>query len=247
MRLTILLGSTILLLGTTAPVHADESASAIADKAIQAMGGARLAQAHAASWKASGTATINGEEVSFQADWTIQGDSQTHIDARAEANGSTINVWIVLNGNKGWASLSGVQEEMDKERLGEEHERAYLEWLTTLVPLHDKALKLTVLPAAKVAGHAAVGLKVERKDRRPVQLYFDKDRGVLLKAHMQVKDLLSGSDAEQDIYFQDYQKQDGVPHAAKVVFKRDGNPYLDMKIRDFKLEKKAPEKLFEKP
>ncbi len=211
------------------------------------MGGEKLSKAHAASWKAKGTANVNGEEVTFKADWTIQGDSKTHIDAKAEANGSTINVYLILNGNKGWASLSGIQEDMDQERIAEEKERAYVEWLTTFIPLHDSNLHLTALGDSKVSDRAAVGLKVERKGRRDVFLYFDRDTGRLLKAHSRIKDLLTGSEAEQDILFEKYTSEASVPHASKVVYKRDKNPYLDMTIRDFHLEKQAPAKLFQKP
>ncbi|HZU38552.1 MAG TPA: hypothetical protein VFA18_21685 [Gemmataceae bacterium] len=247
MRFGLLLCGTMLLLGLPRSAAADDTTTTIADKAIQAMGGAKLTQAHAASWKAKGTATINGEEVQFQAHWTIQGDDRTHIDAKAEANGSTIKVLLILNGKNGWASLAGIQEDMDKDRLDEEHERAYVEWLTTFLPLHDPQLKLSMLAPSKVDERPAVGLKVQRQGRRPVELYFDKDKGLLLKAHSHIKDLLTGTEAEQDIYFQQYKDQGGVPHASKVVFKRDGKPYLDMTVTDFALEKHVPAKLFQKP
>jgi hypothetical protein len=247
MRSMVFLGGAILFVTLTAPARADESANAIADKAIKAMGGAKLTAAHAASWKTKGTITVNGEEIPFTAQWTIQGDKDMHIDSVPEVNGAKLRVYIVVNATKGWASLGGVEEDMDKDRLDEEHERAYLAWLTNFVPLHNKSLKLSTLPEIKIGSHAAVGLKIERRNYRPVQLYFDKTTGLLLKAHMHVKDMINGTEAEQDIYFKDYKKQNGIPHPTKVVFRHDDSPYIDATIWDFKLAKKVPAKVFEKP
>jgi len=230
-------------------LHADEGASArdVARLAMKAMGGNRLAGAHAATWKAKGTATINGEEIEFDAKWAIQGERQLKITADAQANGSAIKALILVNGDKGWAALAGLEEEMDKDRLAEEQERAYLDWLATFVPLDDSRLKLTGLGESKVDGRAAVGIKVQRAGRRDVELFFDKDKGLLLKSQMRVKDLMGGADVEQHVFYRDYKEQGGVPRATRVTYLWDKNPYLDMAVSGFKLHKKLPEKLFQKP
>jgi hypothetical protein len=238
-----------LVLALTGPVRADDQGEtrALVDKAIKALGGKdKLARFKAATWKAKGTLYGN-EEVSFEAEWTVQGPEKHRIEADAEANGQKFKVFIVLNGDMGWFKLADNSEDLNKDRLTEEKERAYLDWLTTFLPLQDKGLKLSPLGEMKIDDRPAVGLTVSSKDHREVNLYFDKEKGLLLKSETRVKDVDRGVEVGQEILYSDFKEIDGVPRPTKVSYKRDGQRYIEMEISEFKLLEKADDSLFSMP
>jgi hypothetical protein len=249
MPVCVLFGVSLILASAGSAPAADQGETkAIVDKALKARGGeAKLAKLKAASWKSKGTAVYNGEDIPFTADWTLEGARKNRIDADAESNSETIKVVIVLNGDKGWFDLAGNVDELNDDRLKEEQERAYVEWLTTLLPLKDKSLKLSPLGESKVADRDAVGISVSSKGHRDVSLYFDKAKGRLLKSETRVKDVDQGAELTQVVLYSDFKESDGVTHPTKLSYKRDGNRYIEMEISDFKLEEKAEGKLFEKP
>jgi len=238
----------ILVIARSGPAADQGDTEAVVEKALKAHGGeAKLAKLRAASWKAKGTAVYNGEDIAFRADWTLHGPRKNRINAQAEANGASIKVVLLLNGDKAWIDVAGNREQLDGDRLKEEKERAYVEWLTTLLPLKDKHLKLSPLGESKVAGRDAVGITVHSKGHRDVGLYFDKAKGRLLKSETRAKDVEQGTEVTQEVLYSGFKESDGVLHATKWAYKRDGNRYIDMEVSEFKLEEKADPELFEKP
>src|SRR5438445_204089 len=71
----------------------------------------------------------------------------------------------------------------------------YLSWIRTLVPLKDKAFKLSPGGELKAGDRAAVCLLVSREGYRDALLCFDKETGLLVKSEMPIK-VVRGSEQE---------------------------------------------------
>lgn len=238
-----------LLLGIVTSAWAGSPADlkAIVDKAVKAVGGeAKLAKFKAATWKTKGTVVIN-DEIPFAADWTVQGPAHSRIDADVEVNGQSLLVVLITNGDESWIKVGDTTVDRDKDQLAEDRERAYLNWLTALLPLTDKSLKLAPLGELKIDDQLAVGLLVSCKGHRDVNLFFDKKTGRLLKSETRVKDLQSGVERTQEGFYSNYKEMDGAPRPTRVAYKRDNKPYLTLEISDFKLHESVDDNLFAKP
>jgi hypothetical protein len=153
----------------------------------------------------------------------------------------------VVNGDKGWAGIADEIEAMTKEQLAEAHEMLYVGAVQGLSGLTDKDVKLSSLGESKVGDKAVVGVRVERKGRRDVNLFFDKDGGLLLKLETRVKDLMAEKERTEERLFSDYKKVDGVQVPHKVVINRDGEKYVESEVTEFKRLEKVDAATFDKP
>jgi hypothetical protein len=228
-------------------LRAEDTASPrkVLARAIQAMGGeAKLKKLQVGQWKGTGTVQFFGNELSYTAEWFMQGPEHYRIDAQGDA----FSFDQGIDGTKGWFKVepigSGV-EDMDETRLREEKEEVYLQWLTTLVPLRDKAFQLSSLGEHKVEDRPAVGIEVSHKGHRKVQLFFDKETGRLVKSEMPSE--RRGQKYTQEMFYRDYGEINGIPLARELVTRLDGKDFLAVKIQDFQPEDKLDAKVFSKP
>jgi len=243
-----------LLLTTAGPARADDAAARqIIDKAIQAVGGeTALTKWKGANWRTKGTLYAMGAELPFTGQWTMQWPGKVRMAIDLEVGGMKVNFTLVYTGDKGWIKINDMLMDMDEDRMKEQKESMHLTQVARLAVLKDKAYTLAALPDAKVKDKTAAGVKVSHKDHRDVQLYFDKDTGLLLKSQMRVK-TDQGEEVNQESFYSDYQevKDDKNNKAHKVPMKiliqRDGQTYVDSENLDYKLAEKIDEKLFEKP
>src|SRR5262249_46478577 len=113
--------------------------------------------------------------------------------------------------------------------------------------LRDKALTLTPLGDAKLGDRALVGMRVAHKDYRDVDLFFDKETGLMAKMTMQVKEPNNNQDTAHEFLFSDYKDFDGLKHFTKVTFNRDGKKLIDVEFSEVKAEEKLDESNFNKP
>src|SRR5947208_1477821 len=98
------------------------------------------------------------------------------------------------------------------------------------VKAHGGAEKLAKYKGSitKVNGKPAVGVRVSHKGHRDINLYFDKDKGLLLKIERTVKDLMAGGkESQEEVSYSDYKEVEGVQQPTKLVIKRDGKDYVD--------------------
>ncbi len=243
---------------TVGAVRADDQAEMIAllDKGIKALGGeATLKKYQAATWK--GTATGYGPEGKSvaTAEWSVQGPEQYRREAEIEVLGQNAgNTVEVINGKEGWVkALDNKVRPLDKESFPRvKVNRLYAHWVTTLVPLKDKAFKLSPFGEVKIGDRPAVGITVSRKGYPDITLCFDKETGVLLKSET-VIELDSGTDDEigktvtEERLYTDYRETDGVRRARKVTAKVDGKLRWELEISEFKPHEKLDDSVFAKP
>jgi hypothetical protein len=155
---------------------------------------------------------------------------------------------IVVNGDKGWRQMGGTTTELTKAQMKEQKEERYAEEVTWLLPLRGKGFTLTLLGESKVDGRPAVGVKVSHPGHRDVKLYFDKDSGLLLKNEHHVLDEQHGNkEVNEETLYSDYRKVKGVKVPRNVTLKRDGKPFVEAKIADWKFADKLDDSLFSKP
>jgi hypothetical protein len=234
-------------LAAASPGWAQEP-KALIDKAIQAAGGAdKLEKYKAAVWKGRGKAYAMGLEIPYTGEWTEQFPNQFKFTIEGDVMGQKFTIGSVVNGDKGWLKVGDDTQEMDKDRLTEAREDLHANWVGRLVPLKDKAFTLAPLGEVKVEDKPALGVKVTYPNRRDVNLFFDKESGLLVKIEHRVKDEQSGMDMNQEVFMSDFKEVEGIKMSMKFVIKRDGKPFVDGEITEYKLEEKLDDSVFAKP
>lgn len=247
LRSAVVLG---LVLGASALVRAEDQAEvkAIIDKALQALGGAdTVSKFKAATWKGKGKFYGLGDGIDFNGQWTTQPPHQSKVVSEVDINGMKFMQIRVVNGDRGWIKMMDNTEEMDKEALREAQEELYAGWVASVLPLRDPAFKLSLLGDAKVGDRPAVGVKVMHKNHRDINLYFDKERGLLLRAETRVKDMMTGQEVAQETLPSDYKEVEGVQRARKITLKRDGKNFVELDIDEIQLREQLDDSAFGKP
>jgi hypothetical protein len=227
---------------------ADDAAKAraVIDKAVQAVGGeVKLAGAGRFTQKAAGKFHGPGGPGAFTGEWTVDLPGRVREAIESEADGMKYRAVKVIAGDKGWLRVNDSVEELDKDTLAAARDEVYAAWVTTLLPLKDKEFTLAPLGESKVGERAAVGVKVTHADRPEVALYFDKEKGWLLRAEYAVK--VRGVKARQEIIYDDYKDVDGLQRPMKTIVRRDGKLLVECEVTEFKALDKVDAKAFEKP
>jgi hypothetical protein len=238
-----------LVLAATVLARADDNAAtrALVDKAVQAQGGeAKLAKWPAVTAKFKGTFHGSGVAVAITGEFATQGADRHKFDIEGEIDGQKFRLVHVLSGDKGWTKFNDETEELDKEDLAEAKEDAYGEWVATLVPLKDKTFSLAPLGEVNLDKRPALGVKVSSKGHRDVNLYFDKETGLLVKTESRVKDE-NNQEVTEETFLSDYKEVQGTKQAMKFTVKRDGKPYLEGEITEYQLVEKLDDSVFAKP
>jgi hypothetical protein len=249
MRKLLSVSFTMSLFLSANAVRADDQADiqALLDKAIKARGGDKAAKHKAIAMQFKGKYYGMGAGIDYTAEIASQ-KGQQRSQITAEAGGMKFTFISVINGDKGWRSMNGQTEEMDKEQLAEGKEELYASYVSTLEPLKGKGFKLEPLGESKVGKKAVVGIKVASKDHRDINLFFDKESGRLLKTERTVKDLDGGGqDVIQETINEEFKEVDGQPMPMKLTINRAGKLYVDAEITDIKFHEKLDDSVFGKP
>jgi len=234
-----------LALVVAGPGRADDrsAAMAIIDKAIKAGGGeANLAKFNAQTWTEKGTYYGMGNGLPYTGQYAMQRPDKFSMTIEGAFK-------IVLNGDKGWMkSGDGDTMEMSKEQLAEQKEEQFAGWVASLLPLKEKGYTLTPLAEIKVDSRPAVGVKVAHEGHRDVKLYFDKEKGLLVKSEGTVKDLeQGGKEVNQEAFYSNFKEVEGAQIPMKIVIKRDGKQFVEAENFDVKPASKLDDKVFAKP
>jgi hypothetical protein len=238
----------ILAALTLAPAPSDDAAAAraIIDKAVKAVGGeAKLASAATYTQKVSGKFHGPAGVVAFTGDWAVSLPDRLRQATESESDGMKFRAVRVIDGDKGWLRVNDTLVELDKDALAAEREQLYAAWVASLLPLKDKEFVLTPLDKSQVGDRPAVGVKVTHKAHGPVSLFFDAEKGWLLKAEFSVK--RAGAEVVQEVLYDDYQDADGLKRPHKTTIRRDHKLLVEAEVTEFKPLAKPDPKLFQKP
>lgn len=235
-----------LALGGSLRAEGKADAQAIIDKAIKAAGGeTNLAKFKAMTWKDKGTFHGLGMPLPYTGVMAVQWPDQSREAIDSEAMGQKFIMVMVVNRDKGWLKINDMLMELDKDKLAEQKEDLHASYVSTLLPLKDKAYTLTALGASKLGDQAVLGVKVSSKGHRNVQLYFDKETGLLAKSANIVKE--EGKEINQEAFYSAYKEVAGVKQPIKIKINRDGKLYVEAENSDIKPADKLDDTVFAKP
>lgn len=243
-----LLASGLVLTAAVTARAGDDAARALIDRAVKAHGGeANLAKWPAVTARIKGTFHGLGAAIPVTGEFAAQGPDRSKFAIEGQVDGQAFRLIQVLDGKRGWSKTDNdATEELSKEDLARAREEAYADWVATLVPLKDK--KFTLAPLGEIAVHKrpALGVTVSSKGRRDVNLYFDKESGLLVKTECRVEDD-NGQEVTEETLLGDYKEVQGTKQAMKLTIRRDGNLYLECEITECRLEERLDASVFAKP
>jgi len=220
----------------------DADPKAVVAQAIKAMGGeAALAKHTAATWTEKGTYYGMGEGQPFTGKYAVR--MPDHF--RMEIEGFFTLVFV---GDKGWMHAGGNTMEMSDEQLAVQKNDHRAGWIATVLPLKDKAFTLAALPAIKVDNHAAVGVKVTRKDYPEVKLYFNAKTHLLARSEWRTKaPEQKFKEVTAEMNFSKYEEIDGARVPTHFVMNRDGKLFVEADVSNYKAVGKLDDAVFAKP
>jgi hypothetical protein len=221
---------------------------AIVQKAIEAMGGeSKLAAAKASVAKGTCKFYGNGKAIECTGEWSEQLPGQLKAAYVMNVRGKKLTRVEVITKDAGWTVMGGRTRAVFAEQLADIHEGMEAFYASTLLlPLKEPEYRLSSIGDSKIDGRPAVGVKVARQGHREGVLYFDKDRGYLLKLQIRVKGI-DGREVDEETLYSDYRDFDGTRSYSKTITKRDGKIFLECDITEFKAYEKLPPGTFDKP
>jgi outer membrane lipoprotein-sorting protein len=240
-----------VVLGMSVAARADDQADLkkLIEKAIKAVGGEEhLAKFNGVTFKGKGKFYGMGEGIDYTGEWAIQQPDKLRFQFDSGGNFTLIRV---VNGDKIWMKIAG-QEAMlvdDKDEIAEAREVAYAGWVATLLPLvKERGFTFAPLGEVKVDDKPAVGVRVSQKGHRDVNLFFDKDKGWLVKSETVVKDLMGGGgEMTQEAIYSDFKEVNGTQRSMKIVINRNGKKYVEADISEIEAKDKIDDSVFAKP
>jgi hypothetical protein len=249
MRIARFAALTLGVLLSAGPACADDQGDArkVIDKAIKATGDeAKQVKFQAQTWKMKGTYHGMGQEIPYTGEAAMQLPDKSRMTLEFDAGGQKFTFLMVFHGDKAWTKINDQVMEMDKDRIAEQKESMYANNVSRLVTLKDKAFTLSPVGESKLDQQAVIGVRVSCKDHRDINLYFDKENGLLAKMDTRVKDE-QGKEVNQETFYRDHKEAEGIKYPSKVTIKRDGMLYIEGETNDWKPAEKLDDKLFVQP
>jgi outer membrane lipoprotein-sorting protein len=236
------------LLAGASWASAQDDAKALLDKAVKAHGGPdKLNKIKAQQSKAKGSVETPIGKVEFAQESSFQYPDKFKEVSHANVNGMQIDVTTVYNGKEGWMNVMGQSMPLEGNILEAIKDSIDTIALARLAFTGSKDYEASPLGEAKVNDRPSVGVKISRKGHKDVNLYFDKETGLLSKLEHRVKDPMSGQDLDEERIVTEYQDVDGMKVAKKATINREGKKYMDVEVTDLKFLDKLPDGEFEKP
>jgi hypothetical protein len=251
MRRAVWLAVAACLFPAAAPADDAADARAVVDRAIKEMGGKdKLARFQSVTWKGKGTVQIDAVTVTFTDEISARGLGLYNWQVNAEVNGRAIGLAIVFNGDKAWLKPDNAATAVNFPKqyvpLFQTDLRA-VRLAQHLLPLTEKGYRLSHLGELKVGDRPAVGVKVSHKDWPDLDLHFDKETGLPVRAELRLKDGPDGPEVVHSLTFGGYKETDGVKHFTKVALRRDDKLTVEVEATEVSFPDKLDDSLFDKP
>jgi hypothetical protein len=242
----------MLVLFTGCKARADDQADskALISKAIKAAGGKEnLAKYRAQTFKGKGKFYGMGDGIDYTGDWALQIPNCMRVQIEINAGGMKFTIVRVFNGAKAWNKVGDqVMEVTDADEIAEAKADAYAQSVTSLLPLLGKDFEFAPLGEAKVDGKPAVGVRVSHKGQRDINLFFDKDKNLLVKTEYVIKDIMAGGkEVTQEAVYSNHKEIKGMLFPFAVVIHREGKKFLDAELTELEPKEKLDDSVFEKP
>jgi hypothetical protein len=250
MRRTLCLAATAALLCAGAARAQDKDAArAVVEKAVEAHGGLDRLSRNRADWVTiKGVLSVGGKDRSFTAETIVQLPDQFKTVLAVSVDDQKTTIVQVLNGDEAWVTLDGVpQPKIPAAALVEMKSIMHLDRVIRLAPLlTDKAYTLAALGETKLNGREVVGVKVLCKGQREVRLFFDKEKGLLVKTE-HVLDDSGDREVKQEEYYGEFKDYAGFKRPSKLSVFRAGKKTMEAELVEVKYYEKIDASVFAKP
>lgn len=153
---------------------------------------------------------------------------------------------MVMHGDKGWVKTQSDTREMTQEEMEEHSEGIYSVWVMSLVSLRNNEFNLSVPGEVKLDGRLTDGVKVSRNGHFDVNMYFDKETGLLAMSETHFKEARSGKEVIQESIFSGYKDVSGIKSPTKISIRRDNRLVVEASIEMTHFER-LDEHVFAKP
>ncbi len=235
------------VLGSAA--RAEDETRAIVEKAIKAHGGAeKLAKQKKAALQSKGKGKVHqlgGIDITME---VLAQDGKARQIIEGEVANTKFKQIVLFDGKKIQIFINGMEIKLGDKKTDEEiREKVYAEKLTGLVFLKDKGIKLSLLGEVKVKDRPALGVRVSSEGHRDVNLFFDKEKGLLVKTEMRNIDLQSGEEKTEEKILSDYKEFDGFLIPKHITVLHDGKENVTLEIEEAKVVDSLDEDTFTKP
>jgi hypothetical protein len=245
-----LLGIGLVLAGARAG-RADEQAEmkALLDKATKALGGkALLTKYKGLTAKGKGKIHVGTNAFAFTEESYWQVPTQYRFDLNLDVMGNSVSEKIILDGTKGWVKIGEQTAKLPKDAFTAFKDVFHaIRLVMRPLDARDKAFKLSGLGEMKIGDRPAVGVKITHKSYPDVDIYLDKESSLPLQAELRSKDDVGGKEVAYTLLFSDYKKFGDLKTYTKLVWKKDGNKYIERETTEIKGEEKLDADLFAKP
>ncbi len=221
---------------------------ALIRRAIQAHGGQdKLDKLRLVREQTEGTLTVLGQKTAFTSETLRRLPGQYRHTLTAEVSGKKLNIVEVFDGKQGWIVVGGLTRGIDEKTLAGWKATAHAAHVASLTPLlaADKGYKLTALPETKVQDRPALGVKVACPEQRDVNLWFDRETGLLVKRDLRPH--AGTADSVQEEIYSDFKDVQGLKRPARVRILINGVPHAEATIRSTSLLDRIDDKEFAKP
>lgn len=223
----------------------------IIDKAITAHGGTeKMGRVNGTRSKSKGKISVMGVEILFEATAASILPDRLRNEMELDVAGQKVGVTQVYNGKEAWVQAQGQTMELKDKLLEEMREGLYGAYVESLVPLKenkDKQFTLAPLGEIKINDKPAVGMKVSAKGHRDIDLYFDKDSGLLIRSERRGLDSSTQMEVSIQQNYSDFFEVEGLKVPRKIAITNDGKPFMEAETVEVKLGEKIPDSEFAKP
>jgi hypothetical protein len=227
-----LVAAFLVVLTAYGSAKADEqTAKAILDKAIKAMGGEeKLSRIKAFTVKGKGTVVVDGDDLPFTYETIAKGIDQYRSTYEGMAGGEKFTGANVIDGDKGWRKRDDQVDKLEGKELDQEKRNAYLDVVPVLLTLlKGKGFKLD----SAESDSSTTGIRVTGPEGKEFTIRFDKDSSLPIRLSGEAVDD-QGDEFTQETTFEGYKEFDGIKVATKAIIKKDGERFVEIEELEFK-------------
>jgi hypothetical protein len=160
--------------------------------------------------------------------------------------GVPITRTVIINGDQGWATVNDQGKELTAKEIKEAKEQMYAETVARLITLRESDYQLKAMDDVMMDKRSVQVVNVVSKGHREVNLFFDKQTGLLVKMEHVVHDH-EAKESSQEVVFSGHRDTNGPKHWGKAVVFNNHNRIFEAELAEVRFPEKLDDRLFQKP
>jgi len=237
-----------VLLSLVLPASAADDATAIVDKALKAHFPKGVdTKNQGVHMRSKGTLHVQGLDLDYSQEVYIQLPDKFKEVMELTVQGNKVTITTVYNGKQAWIKAVDNDVKVTDEIMKELKEAAHGMNVVLALHLKDKDLKLALTGETKVKDKPAVGVTVSKKGFRDINLFFDKETGLIAKVESRKLDIQNNQEVTEERIITAYQEVDGRKVAKSVEVLRDGKAFIEAEVTEVKFPEKVDDAEFAEP